>query len=225
MARTEAINLRTTEQTKNHGSVTTLQQFNPSFFLLEESELVCRVPGCSVTTPRLKACSESQQLKQDLFLCEIHRTKLASMVSKRCQEEGVLVSVPSYEHDDFHDYTNLIGELEKAFMCLMKKPATLYPRLYSNSNLVLAEVFLNARNFLTITHALLNPNYDNLAIVLPALLQVLQLIMDHHSEPEKLERSVSIARHPTRMLLPVYDNRDIILYSNAPDGVLFMSRI
>ena len=158
MARTKAVKLRTAAETQQDG-VTKLQQFNPSFFLVEKNAIPCRVPGCNTTTPRLKPSGGSQHIKQDLFLCEIHRTKLANLVSKRCEEEKISVSVASFKHEDFDGYTYLIGELEKAFTHLVKKPVTLnMPQnsLYPNSDLVLAEVFLNARNFLTITHALLN---------------------------------------------------------------------
>ena len=194
MARTKPINLRTAAQTQELGGITKLKQFNPSFFL-EEHEILCRVPGCSVTTPRLKASSESEHIKQDLFLCEVHQTKLANLVSKRCQEEDVFVSVASYNHDDFNGYTSLIGALEKAFMHLMKKPATLsvpQNRYYPNSNLVLAEVFLNARNFLTITNALLNPNVENRGVVLPGFLAMFNCIMDSLSKsPIILNRLVT----------------------------------
>jgi hypothetical protein len=134
-------------------------------------------------------------MKQDLFLCEIHRTKLANLVSKRCEEEKISVSVASFKHEDFDGYTYLIGELEKAFTHLVKKPVTLnmpQNNLYPNSDLVLAEVFLNARNFLTITHALLNPNGDNRGVVLPAWFVMFDGIMNHLSQPELLERLVSI---------------------------------
>ena len=204
MARTKAINLRTAAQKQQLGGITKLQKFNPSFFLVEEHEIFCRVPGCSVTTPRLNSSSESQHIKQDLFLCEIHRTKLANLVSKRCEDEDVFVSNASYKHDDFNGYTSLIGALEKAFMHLIKKPATLsvpQSRHHPNRNLVLAEVFLNARNFLTITHALLNPNRQNIGVVLPGFLAMLNSILDSLSKPQIILNSlVSIESFRTSLL-------------------------
>lgn len=191
MARSKAINLRTAAETQRKDGVIKLKQFNPTFFLVGEN-LPCRVPGCSVTTPRLKPST-----KQDLFLCEVHRTKLANLVSERCDKEGISISTASFKHADFHGYTYLIGELEKAFMHLIKKPGTLnmpndMPNVYFNSNLVLAEVFLNSQNFLTITQALLNPNGDNVGVALPGWFVMLDRIMSNLAQPDLLERLVSL---------------------------------
>ncbi len=84
MTRTMAITLCTAAQTKQRDGVTKLQQFNPSFFLVEEHAISCRVAGCSETMPRLKPSDDSPHIKQDLFLCENHRTRLANLLSKRC---------------------------------------------------------------------------------------------------------------------------------------------
>ena len=188
MAATKPIKLRTAVQTKENG-VTILQQFNPSFFLPEKSDVSCRVPGCAEKIPRMKPSDDSEHVKQDLFLCEIHRTKMANLVSKRCEQEETLVSVASYEHKDFYGYNNLIGALEKAYMHLVKKPATLnmpQNNVYPNTDLVLAEVFLNTRNFLIITHALLNPNGDNVQVVLPGWFVMLERILDQLRVPGNL---------------------------------------
>ena len=195
MAASKAINLRTAAETKREDGVIKLKKFNPTFFLVGEN-VPCRVPGCSVTTPRLKPSNDSH-IKQDLFLCEIHRTKLANLVSKRCDEEGISVSTASFKHEDFHGYTYLIGELEKAFMHLIKKPGTLnmsngIPNVYFNSDLLLAEVFLNSRNFLTITQALLNPNGDNVEVALPGWFVMVDRIMNNLGQSDFLERLVSL---------------------------------
>ena len=186
MDRTMAINLRTAAQTKQR--VTKLQQFNPSFFLVEEHAISCRVAGCSETMPRLKPSGDSPHIKQDLFLCEIHRTKLANLLSKRCEEESVTVNVSSYEQEHFNGYTSLIGELEKAFVEATQNMP---------QNVKLAEVFLNARNFLTITHALLNPNGDNVRVVLFAWFVMFERVMESPRPSlfqDTLDRLVSIAR-------------------------------
>ena len=195
MAASKAINLRTAAETKREDGVIKLKQFNPTFFLVGEN-VPCRVPGCSVTTPRLKPSNDSH-IKQDLFLCDIHCTMLANLVSKRCDEEGISVSTASFKHEDFHGYTYLIGELEKAFMHLIKKPGTLnmptdIPNVHFNSDLVLAEVFLNSRNFLTITQTLLNPEGDNVGAALPAWFVMLDRIMNNHAQSDSLERLVSL---------------------------------
>ena len=194
MAATKPIKLRTARQTKDN-VVMKLQQFNPSFFLPEKSEISCRAPGCLISIPREKTSNDSEHIKQDLFLCEIHRTKMANLVSKRCEQEEIFVSVASYKHEDFHGYTNLIDALEKAYLHLVKKPTTLKMppnNVYPNTDLVLAEVFLNARNFLIITHALLNPNGDNVEVILPGLYVMLERILDLLLEGNRLERLVSM---------------------------------
>ena len=186
MTQTMAINLRTAAQTKQHYGVTKLQQFNPSFFLVEEHAISCRVAGCSETMPRLKPSGDSPHIKQDLFLCKNHRKELANLLSKRCKEEGVSVNVSNYKQEHFNGYTSLIGELEKAFV-----EAT--QNMPQNVKLA-AEVFLNARNFLTITHALLNPNGDNVRVVLFAWFVMFERVMDGPSLFYPLDRLVSIAR-------------------------------
>ena len=195
MARSKAINLRTSAETKREDGVIKLKQFNPTFFLVGK-DIPCRVPGCSVTTPRSKLTKHSHNIKQDLFLCEVHRTKLANLVSERCEKEGIPVSTASFKHEDFHGYTYLIGELERAYMHLIKKPATLnMPNgsVYFNSNLVLSEVFLNSRNFLTITQTLLNPDGDNLGVALPAWFVMVDRIMSNLTQSDLLEQLVSVS--------------------------------
>lgn len=205
MSAKKAIKLRTAEQTKDDSGVMKLQQFNPSFFLLEKNEIRCRVPGCSMTTPRVTS-HHSQHSKQDLFLCEDHRTKLANQLSKRCEQEEVIVSAASYKHEDFNGYTCLIGAFEKAYWHLLKRSATLNMpiiELNRNTDHLLAEVYLNARNFLLITNALLNPNDDNLNAVLPASLAILERIMSDLTQSDLLERLVSTRRWPCPLLTPI----------------------
>ena len=195
MARSKAINLRTSAETKREDGVIKLKQFNPTFFLVGK-DIPCRVPGCSATTHHSKLTKHSHHIKQDLFLCEIHRTKLANLVSERCEKEGIPLSTASFKHEDFHGYTYLIGELERAYMHLIKKPATLnMPNgsVYFNSNLVLSEVFLNSRNFLTITQALLNPDGDNVGVALPAWFVMVDRIMSKLTQSNLLERLVSVS--------------------------------
>ena len=118
MSKMKAIHLRTAEETKN-GSVMMLQQFNPSALLKDAGEIHCRIPGCSSTTHRLKSSRPSEKIKQDLFVCDTHRARLTSALSKRCAQENVTVN--GFQHDDFCGYTNLIGELDKAFTYIVKK--------------------------------------------------------------------------------------------------------
>ena len=155
------IQLRSAEETKSESEVK-LRQFNPSVLLNDESEIYCRAPDCSTTIPRQKAPGK---VKQDLFLCNKHRAKLTREIGRRCAEENVYANVENFKPDDFKGYTSLIGQLEKAFLYLKKKSSSYFWRP-SKCDSLLGEVFLNTRNFLIITNALLNPSVHNMVIAL-----------------------------------------------------------
>ena len=194
LSQMKAINLRTAEQTQN-GSGVNLRQFNPSFLIKEPSEIHCRIPGCSVTTRRRKPTRSSENIKQDLFLCDTHRAKLTNLVSKRCAQEDVIVNLASFKHEDFNGYTSLIGELEKAFMYLKKKT------YLSATDSLLAEVYLNTRNFLFITNALLNPDEDNTTTVLAPCMTMFQRFLSCLKDTEFLQSIVTALREVMNMIL------------------------
>jgi hypothetical protein len=191
----KAIQLRTTEQTRNESAVN-LQQFNPSLLLKASCEIDCRIPGCSVTTRRRKPTHSSENIKQDLFLCDTHRAKLTTLVSKRCAQEGVIVNPASFKYEDFNGYTSLIGELEKAFMYLKNKVSAL-----SATDSLLAEVFLNTRNFLIITNALRNPDEDNTTIVLAPCMTMFQRLLSYLNDPQLLQSMLTALREVMNMVL------------------------
>lgn len=202
MSEMKTIQLRTAKDIKNESAVV-LPQFNPSFFLKDGSEVHCRIPGCSATIQRLKSNS-SEKIKQDLFLCSTHRARLTSEVAKRCAKENVTVNVASFKQEDFNGYTSLIGELEKAFAHFQKQASR------SDINSLLAEVFLNIRNFLAITNALLNPDEDNTAIALAPSLVVFQSILNYIEEdPQRLQSLVEALREIMNMILQFFG----IIYS------------
>jgi hypothetical protein len=164
----KSVQLRTENQTQNL-EVVKLKKFDPHW-LKANSEISCRVLGCLQTTSRQ---SQKVRTKQDLFLCEAHRKNLTIFILKWCARENVYVT--SYKNsNDCEGYTSLIGALEKAFMHLKSKRLTA-----TTTDALLAEVFLNTRNFLIITNALLNPDEDNTPTAVgPYLTILLRLLED-----------------------------------------------
>ena len=162
----KVIELRTAVETKDTKGVTTLRQFNPSFFLPKGSPISCRARGCPFKKPP-KHSDDSKDTKQDLFLCADHRKQLMDRVLEHCEQENISISeVSNWQPDDFNGYTSLIGLLEKTYLHV------------KSCNLELAEVFLNVRNFLIITHALLNPEDDNVGIALPGIFAMLRRYLE-----------------------------------------------
>ena len=163
----KSVQLRTEKQTQNL-EVVKLKKFDP-FWLEGNSEISCRALGCPQTTSRR---SGKRRTKQDLFLCEAHREKLTDRIWKCCAKQNVCIT--SFKNsNDFEGYTSLIGALEKAFMHLKSKRLTA-----ATTGALLAEVFLNTRNFLIITNALLNPDEDNTTTVLGPYLTILASLLE-----------------------------------------------
>ena len=196
MSKMKAMQLRTAEDIKNK-SVVELQQFNPSFFLKDPRDIHCRIPGCSATIQRLKPTRSSEKIKQDLFLCCAHRERLISEVTKRCAEENVIINIASFKKEDFNGYTSLIGMLEKAFTHCQKQASV----LSATTNSLLAEVFLNTRNFLVITNALLNPDDDNTKTVLAPWLKMFESFLSCAKDPQKLQSLVKALQEIMNMIL------------------------
>jgi hypothetical protein len=188
----KSVQLRTEEQTQNL-DVVELKKFDP-YCLQGNSEITCRVPGFLQTTSRR---SKKRRTKQDLFLCKAHRENLTDLISKCCAKENV--DVTSFKNsNDFEGYTSLIGALEKAFMRLKSK------RLTTTTDALLAEVFLNTRNFLIITNALLNPDEGNTTTVLGPYLTILWRYLE---DPATLQNSVVLL---VVVMYPVYQFYGII---------------
>ena len=205
MSKMKAIQLRTADDIKNESALA-FPHFNPSFFLKDGSKVHCRIPGCSATTQRLKSNS-SKKIKQDLFLCSTHRARLTSEVVKRCAKEDVIVKVASFKQEDFNGYTSLIGQLEKAFTHVKKQ------------NSLLAEVFLNTRNFLIITNALLNPNEDNTPTALAPYLTVFdRIILSYIEDPQRLQSLVAALREIMSMILRFFGVIYDWLFVENPGG-------
>ena len=193
MSQTKGIQLRTAEDTKSENGVK-LRRFNPSFFLKDSSTIHCRIPGCSTTVQRLKPANSGENIKQDLFLCSSHREMLISEITKRCAEENVFV--PSFGQEDFIGYTSLIGKLEKAFTHFQKQASS-----PSDTNSLLAEVFLNTRNFLIITNALLNPDEDNIKTTMPSCMTMLNNVLSSTKNQSLLQKMIVLMRNVQNTIL------------------------
>ena len=173
------ISLRTAEQIQNM-DVVKLKKIDP-YFLLKQPKTPCRMLGCQETTT-VPSSSEEGRIKRKLFLCKTHREQLADRILKRCAQESVTVDVTSFKNDDFKGYTSLIAALEKAFMHLKSKRLTTSVTTDSQ----LSEVFLNARNILIITNALLSPL--DVVIVVNACLKILSRILDDTTNVKNLRK-------------------------------------
>ena len=209
MSQMNAIRLRTAQETMT-GSVVTLQQFNPTFFLKNSSYIHCRIPGyrCSAVTQRF-----SKKIKPDLFLCSNHSEMLTSKVAKRCAEENVAVSFASFKQEDFSGYTSLIGGLEKAFVHLQKRKS-----ISGATNSLLSEAFLNTRNFLFIANALINP--DDTITVLAPYLKMLKSFLSYTKNPYLLQKTLNAMREVVNMIFLVFGvNYSWVFLSNPGNQV------
>ena len=188
--------LRTVEETQNM-DVVQLRQFDPHF-QNNDTEIPCQFPGCSETRKFVQECEsqeKSKKIKRDLFLCKVHRKKLTSSVLKYCRNENVTLDGETFKENDFTGYTSLIGVLEKAFMHLQSK------WWKSVNDFLLAEIFLNTRNFLLIANALLNPDEDNTATVLGPYLTALLKFLD---DPKKVLSGVMLLMVVMWIILTFY---------------------
>jgi hypothetical protein len=204
MQENKRIQLRTAEETKGM-KVVQLKRFNPSYLYAESHLIPCCMPGCTEKTKNLIHSRDKNQnkikqnkIKQDLFLCKTHLKTLKDRVSKRCAQEHVKLDDASFKNDYFNGYTRLIGELEKAFVYLNSK-------WFKSFHSLLAEVFLNSRNFLIITNALLNPDEDNRGIALgPFLTMLWNCLQAFRENPNEIIARVIALRDITNIVLPAF---------------------
>ena len=170
---TGLIVLRSAEETQNM-DVVELKQFDP-YFLNKDLEFSCRASGCSEMRKLFKQCEnheKSENVKRSLFLCKKHGENLFRNLSNRCAKEDITLDKESFKQNDLTGYTSLVGVLEKAFIHLQSK------WWRGVNDFLLAEIFLNARNFLLITNALLNCNENDTAIILSSYLTILLKVLE-----------------------------------------------
>ena len=142
-------------------------QFDPNFM---STDVVCRHPSCNNRSPEA-----GKGAKRDLYLCPHHRQVLKSSIYDTLAKNNINIptSEEKPEHGRFVGYTSLISLLETAYHDAKK-----FETLKGRSPLV-QEAILNVRNFLIITSMVLNPNGDNLELVLPPVYHILRLLLQN----------------------------------------------
>lgn len=167
----QKLTLRTVQQVTNNENII-LKKFDPNF--MSPHEIRCRSPGCKQTKKRYPS-SPAEPTKEDLYLCPRHKKILEGYMTKMCAEKGIDVST-KYSARDFEGYTSMIGLLESAYLLFVKRPRGSENVLKGKPDII-KEVFINLRNFLMITNALLNPDLTNLLTVLPRVMEIFKEIL------------------------------------------------
>jgi hypothetical protein len=116
-----------------------------------------------------------------------------NFVSERCAKENIILNVESLKYADYIGYTSLIGEFEKAFVYFQKEKSTL--------SVLVAEVFLNTRNFLIITNALFNPDEDNTTTVVGTCMAVVERFLTNLEDVKLLQNILTALREVMNMVL------------------------
>ena len=153
-----------------------LCQFDPNFLSMD---VYCRHPSCRNRNPEA-----ARQGKRDLYLCPPHRKNLVTSIENALAIREIDISerreVP--EEEQFTGYTSLIGLLERAYQNSKK-----FGRFEEGkATPMMEEAILNVRNFLIITSTVLNPDENNLALLLPNTICILRLILENSNSAENL---------------------------------------
>ena len=169
-----------------------LCQFDPNF---TSTDVFCRDPSCANKNP--EAAKEG---KRDLYLCPLHRKNLITSIENALAMKKINIpkntEVP--EEEQFTGYTSLIGLLERAYQN-SKKFGRFEER---KSTPMIEEAILNVRNVLIITSTVLNPDENNLALLLPNIIYILRLILENSNSAENLVADlVYLLRQVIEMIL------------------------
>ena len=153
-----------------------LRQFDPNFASMD---VYCRRPSCGNKNP--EAAKEG---KRDLYLCPLHRKNLITSIENALAMRNIDIpkntEVP--EEEQYTGYTSLIGLLERAYQNSKK-----FGRFEEGkSTPKIEEAILNVRNVLIITSTVLNPDENNLALLLPNTICILRLILENSNSAEDL---------------------------------------
>ena len=153
-----------------------LRQFDPNFLSMD---VYCRHPSCRNRNPEA-----TKEGKRDLYLCPPHRKNLVTSIENALAIREIDISerreVP--EEEQFTGYTSLIGLLDRAYQNSKKFGRFEEGKLTS----MMEEAILNVRNFLIITSTVLNPDENNLALLLPNTICILRLILENSNSAENL---------------------------------------
>jgi len=169
-----------------------LCQFDPNF---ASTDVYCRHPSCGNRNPEA-----AKGGKRDLYLCPLHRKNLITSIENALAMRNIDIpentEVP--EEERFTGYTSLIGLLDRAYQDSKK-----FGRFEEGkSTHMIEEAILNVRNFLIITSTVLNPDENNLALLLPNTICILRLILENSNSAENLVADfVYFLRQVTEMIL------------------------
>ena len=149
-----------------------LHHFDPNFASMD---VYCRHPSCGNKNP--KAAKEG---KRDLYLCPLHRKNLITPIENALARKKINnpknTELPKDEQ--FTGYTSLIELLERALYHNSNK----FGRFKEESTPMIKEAILNVRNVLIITNTVLNPDGNNLALIVPFVYKILELIVNNHDK-------------------------------------------
>ncbi|XP_067032000.1 uncharacterized protein [Acropora muricata] len=153
-----------------------LRQFDPNF---ASTDVYCRHPSCGEKNPEA-----AKRGKRDLYLCPQHRKNLVTSIENALAIKKIDIPKNSEvpEKEQFTGYTSLIGLLDRAYQNSKK-----FGRFEEGkSTPMIEEAILNVRNVLIITSTVLNPDENNLALVLPYIIPILRLILENSNSAENL---------------------------------------
>ena len=143
-----------------------LNHFDPHF---QSTDVYCRHPSCRNINPEA-----GKRGKRDLYLCRRHRGNLVTSIEDALARTNIPKSTEVPKEEQFTGYTSFIGLLEGAYhsskKCGILQKGELTP--------MIEEAILNVRNVLIITSTVLHSDENNLALLLPYVVQILKLILD-----------------------------------------------
>ena len=99
----------------------------------------------------------------------------------------------------FDGYTSMIGHLDHAYRDCMTSPFS--RRLGWRTKPLVKEAILNVRNYLIIVNAVLNPDEENLGVVLPPVYQILREILQNCHNREFVQNLVQLLREVVRAIV------------------------
>ena len=172
-----------------------LHHFDPNF---QSTDVYCRQPSCGNRNP--EAAKEG---KRDLYLCPLHRKNLITSIANALATRKIYIpkitKVP--EEEQFTGYTLFIGLLERAY-----HNSKIFGRFAEKeSTPMIEEAILNVRNVLIITSTVLNPDENNLALILPCVYQIFQHIINSREECISIVADlVSSLREVIEMILSAF---------------------
>ena len=173
-----------------------LHQFDPNFV---SKDVYCRDPSCGNRKPEAP-----KEGKRDLYLCPLHRENLITSIENAFAMRKIDIPkrAENLEDEQFTGYTWLIGLLEHAYQN-SKKFGSL--KKGSTTTTTMEEAILNVRNVLIITSTIVCPDNDHLALILPYVISILQLILEKgNSVVNFVDALVYFLREVIEMILSAF---------------------